>query len=450
MQTVTRRTLPENPAPGSKVRALLGLLAVEAVFLGILTQFSDLAVAGNPLRFVGLLILGGVAYLWALQVYEHVPSALRPRFFWGASIILRLVVFAMVPGDDIWRYIWEGRVTIAGFNPYLLAPDSPELVSLRDAGWAAINHPEWAAIYPPGAQLLFSWLARISAGPLPFRIAFALADLLTLYMLVRLNTGSGRFRASAWYAWNPAVICFLAGAAHFDSVMILAMTASMWALHRGNPMGRNEHSWMWATLSAVFLGLAISVKVIPIFLLPVWAFALRRRSPVLLISLVIPWLFSLRFGGLSVVLEPLRRFANVTRYNDLVWWMVEGVIPNPAQQNFRYTVILIAVVCVLAVVFRKDWRRAALWVLGACLILSPVLHPWYVCWILPLAAWRRCHPWFFLALSAPVALLVWENGPFWSAWVVTWPIHLAVILPPLLALGWTLWKQRMPNEPGSV
>jgi hypothetical protein len=72
----------------------------------------------------------------------------------------------MHPGDDIWRYLWEGHIQNHGFNPYLIAPSASELIPFRldafgldtfglDAfgldtsgldGWSQINHPDHAAI----------------------------------------------------------------------------------------------------------------------------------------------------------------------------------------------------------------------------------------------------------------------------------------------------------------
>jgi len=35
------------------------------------------------------------------------------------------------PGDDIWRYLWEGHIQTLGFNPFELAPTPAALVPLR-------------------------------------------------------------------------------------------------------------------------------------------------------------------------------------------------------------------------------------------------------------------------------------------------------------------------------
>ena len=411
------------------------LLSAELLLIALLPHWGDLAVHGNPQKFVTCYLFASCAYLGAVVWFNDVSKAARPKVFWMAAIALRLAVFAMPPGDDVWRYLWEGKVQLHGFNPYLHSPHSDALALLRDAFWRNINHSEWPAIYPPGAEWLFAQMARISTQPIFFKVVFTLADLLVVFLLLRTNTGRERYRATAWFAWNPLVVCAFAGAGHFDSVMLLALVAAVWALHRADPLGQQAPAWSWSLASAVFLGLAISLKTVPLFLLPVWAFALGARSVVLVLSIGIPWLFSLGYGGIRVVSQPLREFAKVTRFNDVLWWFTEKTIwPNPAQKNGVYMIVLCVVVAALAWVFHKDWRRAALWVLGAVLVLSPALHPWYVTWILPLACWRKNFAWFVFSISAQICLLAWEAGPFWVAWKMSPALHLLVVMPPLLAL----------------
>ncbi len=423
-----------SPSGVSWATYMLGfLLLSEALLLGFAIPYSNLAGIGNPVRFVALLLGAGLAYLVALPVYDRVPSRYRPAFFWVASIVFRLVALPMAPGDDIWRYFWEARIWREGFNPYLVSPGSPLLVPLQDINWAQINHPGYAAIYPPGAQLIMAGMASISATPLFFKCVFVVADLLILYFLLRINTGSKRYRTTAWYAWSPAVVYAFAGAGHFDCLMLLPLVGAIWGLYRSDPLDRQPPEWMWSIISAVLLGLSISIKIIPIFLLPVWGFMLRRRCIVLLLSLIIPFSLTFLFGGPETVLYSLRNFTEVTRFNDLFWWLFEGVRGQQEGNNRLYATVLGIAVIVCSLVFRRYWRRGSLWVLGATLILSPALHPWYVTWILPIACWRQAYPWFILALSSLNALLVWEAGPFWQPWMMTWQLRLLVILPPIIA-----------------
>jgi hypothetical protein len=443
-------------------------LSLELFLIALLSRYGELSVHGHALRFVAIYSGAGAAYLLAIRGFGVIGKKHRPRIFWLGAIALRLAVFPMAAGDDMARYIWEGEVQLHGVNPYLNSPDAESLSSLRNENWRKINHAEWPAIYPPAAELLFAQMTRISSSPYFFKAVFVVADLLVCVLLLRLNTGPGRYRSVAWFAWNPLVVCAFAGAGHFDSLMLLAMTAAIFALHRAKPLQTGEPAWSWAIVAAVSLGLAIAIKAVPVFLLPAGVLALRGRSIVLVVSLAIPWLFTLPFGGWFVVNKSLAEFARVTRFNDSIWWFFElGAWPpsvkqtvnwcwfhglpfaglNPYYENSRANFLLALVVAGIVVVFRKDWRRAALWTLGAALLISPVLHPWYVTWILPLACWRRQFAWSVFALSVAFCLLVWEAGPFWGEWRMTPLLHLLVLAPPLLA--W-LFSFRLQEKTANV
>jgi alpha-1,6-mannosyltransferase len=411
----------------------LGLaLALELTALAALPTFSNLGLEHAAACFVGLFLVSGFAYLLAVHHAGAVPKNWQPLLLWSAAVALRLIVLPATPGDDFWRYVWEGKIQSLGFNPYVFHPDSPALAAVRDTTWANVNHRDFVAIYPPGAELLFAWLARMGAVPIIAKTLFVAADLGVIAILMRWLNGS--FTQVIWYAWNPAVVYSFAGAGHFDSLMLLTLVGAI-------VVAKNlKTNWRAALLSSVLLGLSISIKIVPLFLVPLWFLRARRHWPAVTPALLIPASLTLFYGGLATVAQPLRQFAYVARFNDLIWWLIEATIwPNPMQKNGRAQVVLAITVLILTFIFRHDSRRAVLWILGAVLILSPVLHPWYVTWVLPVACARRQYAWHILSLSATVALLVWEDGPFWRAWELTWPLRLAVSLPPLL---WWLAQSR--------
>ncbi|MBU0677519.1 MAG: hypothetical protein KJ626_05325, partial [Verrucomicrobia bacterium] len=135
-------------------------------------------------------ILNACILACALLLIRFVPFRRNlGLFIFGISIISRILIFGMDPSDDVYRYIWEGRVQNAGFSPYALSPDSDQLVHLRDDNWTRINHKDKTAIYPPGASLLFRGLARFTDNPYVFKAATVAADLLTvLFILMMLRT----------------------------------------------------------------------------------------------------------------------------------------------------------------------------------------------------------------------------------------------------------------------
>ncbi len=358
-------------------------LTAELLLFGALNFFDDWSLPWMPVKFVAVAIGCGMAYLIAVSnLPAQGPSSARRGgspgqradvdtrkhilpIFWIVTIVLRLIALPMVPGDDIWRYQWEGKIQNAGFNPYVSEPAAPELAPLRKEfpNWPQINHREFPAIYPPGTEIVFAIMSRISKGVLPYKILFALADLATVGLLLRLLGGPERFGQAACYAWNPMVAYSFAGAAHFDSLMLLPMIGALLFLSRHEASTENRSQWFWALAAAAALGCAISIKLIPALLLLVFVFALGRRAVALIVSAAIPALLALSYGfPRTRIWESLGDFIYVTRLNDFFWWIVEDTFwANPHQKNYHYNVIILVVVAIVSVIFYRNWKRGALW-----------------------------------------------------------------------------------------
>ena len=430
-------------------------LAAELCFCAALNFFDDWTLEEMPVKFVTVGLLSGIAYFAAVSSFPlQLSLRAQKNIFWAAVVGLRLVALPLTPGDDFWRYQWEGKIQQAGFNPYVNAPDDPKLEPVRAQfpAWQKINHRDFGAIYPPGAELLFAGLSRVSDSPLFYKLLFAGADLATVAVLLRLFSvaaASDRRRAeafgghrpplqqhyanAAWYAWNPLVVYSFAGSAHFDSLMILPMVAGILLLTRFQNETDARRKWWLALAAATAFGIAISIKLVPVLLLLCCVFALGYRAITLAVSAAIPLSLSLLYGYPKVpIWDSLRRFAHVTRLNDLFWWLIEETVwPNPHQKNYHYNVILIFAVAVVSLLAWWNWKRAMLWVLGVALILSPVLHPWYCTWILPLATWRRAHAWHVLSVTLFAYFLFWNERLFALPWHAE-PWTRAVIIIPVV------------------
>jgi hypothetical protein len=206
-----------------------------------MAPFGDLGVAGAIPPFLTGACLMASGFFLLLTVRD-----LRAGQFWVTALAPRLVLlFAMYPGNDIWRYMWEGMIQLRGFNPYALGPTAPELAAFRPEWWQQINNPSLTAIYPPLAQLGFRLLAWIGPSVILFKFAFTVTDLFVAWLLAR------RFghRRALIYAANPLVIYHFSGGGHLDSCFLLAMVAGWFAAEAGH--------WRRA---ALWLGAGVALK----------------------------------------------------------------------------------------------------------------------------------------------------------------------------------------------
>ncbi len=293
--------------------------------------------------------------------------------------------------NDLYRYIWDGRVQAAGINPYRHVPHDPELVSLRDEKiYGSMNRKEYApTIYPPGAELAFLAITRISESVGMMRLAMVFFEGITIYLLVRVLRARGEpDQRLLIYAWHPLTIWEFAGNGHVDALMLACLAAAILARLRG------RDGWTGAALGA-----AVLVKLYPVILFPAFYRRWNWRMPVALASVVAGG-YAIYSSVGSRVLGFLPDYAreegleNGSRYFLLgVFQRFTGIYP-PAVA-FKYFAILVLGAIGLAVLWRRRGRdpdgvaSAAILAIAFMMLLSPA-YPWYYSWLvlfLPLLRW---------------------------------------------------------------
>ena len=354
---------------------------------------------------------------------------------WSGAILFRAILFFTAPGlsDDIYRYIWDGKVLLAGINPYRYPPSAPELQGLRDALWPLINHPDLPTIYPPLCMLFFAAAVWIAPTVLVWKSVAVGVDLLAGCAFMRALEARGNPRAwVALYLWHPLVLFEFAGNGHVDAVGLLLLALGFWAWAEGKPL-----------VTGLTLGLGGMVKFLPWIALPSLWSRLRARWWILPLTI---GAFYLAFWGRGLTpLGSLGVFVAKWRGNDFLFSLF---VPQDATESQLYTAKLIAGVCVALVwlatlLGRRDWISTYAWTVGALFLVSPVVHPWYVIWLLPVLfvlphpAWWAWSLTAFMAyhpLAAYRATGVWEESLAWKAWEVS----PALTLLPLQA--WLEWR----------
>ena len=136
------------------------------------------------------LALGTLPLLVGLRGDAPPDRTLGVVAFWALLIRLPLLLGTdPTLSDDVFRYVWEGRLVGLGFDPFDLAPDAPALATLAvdSPEWAGINHKGLPAIYPPGAQWVFAVIAAIAPTAFAFRVAMVLVDLALIAILGSLQ-----------------------------------------------------------------------------------------------------------------------------------------------------------------------------------------------------------------------------------------------------------------------
>jgi hypothetical protein len=154
-----------------------------AAHVGLLLVFD---LAHHPVLTLALL---GSAFVGLVFAARRLDAVARPGavILLGASL-LRLLLLPLPPtlSDDALRYLWDGKVARAGWNPYALPPAAPELAPLRDAIWLRLPHQDVPTVYPPLAITSFSIATLLPLPLLAWKILATAADLGACALLVRL------------------------------------------------------------------------------------------------------------------------------------------------------------------------------------------------------------------------------------------------------------------------
>lgn len=406
--------------------------------------------AGQIRLFQGAYLLASAGWIgWIVLLRSRRAGLPSLRVILPVAVLLRLPLSAVEPNDDVYRYLWEGRVRLAGINPYVHAPDDPQLASLRDATWTKINHRNHAAIYPPLAQLVFLGLAAVHPSVTTIRVAILAADVLTALVLAAwLRRRGDDPRRVAVYALAPLVLWSFAREAHYDALMMLALAALLWRCDTHRPLALGD-----LLAGALALGAAIGLKWVAAVLLPWWivrAAAGRLRSlrgwietgiaAGLPAAVVVLAAMAYLDHGWGPLFGPLRHFART--FHTLDW---------PRQQLLRVAspqgVMLISAGVVAAVALGLAVRRvrgptAVTWGFVPVVVLTPTLHPWYVTWPLVGMVARPVPALIALTVSIVVAeqaryLQVTTGAwqlPRWAAAAVWWPVVAVLAVQAALAV----------------
>lgn len=205
-------------------------------------------------------------------LYFMKKERLNFPFLVGIAILFRLVFLFAIPNlsQDFYRFIWDGRMILEGFNPYISLPETfinqrdfpiPQAIDLY-AGMGSLNGSHYTN-YPPVNQLSFLIAALFSGksilgAAVVLRLQIILADIGIIYfgkkILEKLNLPIHHIFL---YALNPFIIIEMTGNLHFEPVMLFFLVWSIYLLF--------QKKWVWA---AVLLGISVSVKLIPLLFLP--------------------------------------------------------------------------------------------------------------------------------------------------------------------------------------
>jgi len=378
--------MPQNYRDG--LAALLWLVSI--AYCCIIPQQNNI-----------LLLLLGLIPCIACYAYLSIKGqASSFKMIIVAAVVARLLAVWYFPNlsDDIYRFVWDGRLWHLGIHPFTVLPT--EVVeshpSLSQELFSELNSPNYYTIYPPIPQVIF-WVStffRTVEGSAHFmQLIHVCFDLGTIYFGYRLLQSMGLPKERLYlYALHPLIIIELITNLHHESIVIFFIVLMLYALKR-------ELIW----LAGAALAGGIAAKILPALFFPLIFFYLKEKKRwVFLLSTAITSL--LLFGPLlfdAEVLSNLAESANLYvkkfEFNASIYYLLRElgylaygynmihVIGPVLTISTLITIICIAIVPLKKAISFKEMITLMMFSFMVYLFLSATVHPWYVASIIGLS-----------------------------------------------------------------
>jgi alpha-1,6-mannosyltransferase len=336
---------------------------------------------------------GFAGYLGALALAPRVGR----RLIWGAIVVL-VTAFAVAPvllSHDVYSYVDYARLGVRhGLDPYV----HPPLAAPADPAYAQVTWIEATSAYGPTFTLAtypLAWLpVGIAVAVLKAVAALSVLGIAAVVSRLAAWRGADPLRAAAFVALNPLVLVHVVGGAHNDGVTMLLAMLSIAALLSGRNLSAG------AALTA-----AIATKLSAALLAPFALLGAARRGRFLagavIASAAIASTAWLAFGwdwlhGFGLAGE------NQSRTSYMSIPLLAARLTSLDSDTTRLAAAILfaaAITYLLAWTWRGgDWIRATAWATLALLLATAWLLPWYLVWLLPLAAISRDRPLQLLTL----------------------------------------------------
>jgi hypothetical protein len=353
-----------------------------------------------------VLILTAYLSLFTAYIATWHSSKTTPlKFYIYLAIGLRLLLLFSTPSlsDDIYRFIWDGRLLASGISPFSALPidilsSSKQITGIDQSLFDLLNSPVYFTVYPPLSQLVF-WLAAlissdsITASIIFVRVLIILAEVGSIILITKLlKQYQLPSKNVLIYALNPLVIIELSGNLHFEAFVILFILLTVYLFNK------NKH---W--LSGICWGAAIGFKLIPLIFLPLMLRRLSFKSQIIIYSttsitiilLFIPLYDQALIDGLS---SSLTLYFQKFEFNASVYYLARtvgywfkgyNIIAQLGPSLGIITFCSIVVYSLLSKQKKTLLPTAMMWALLIYLLLATTVHPWYITTIVALSVFSN-------------------------------------------------------------
>jgi hypothetical protein len=425
------------------------LVAIAAVLVALTANGATAVDFYAQRTYVHIALAHAAVYALAAWWVLVRPAAARDfMLILGVAILLRAIATSTAPGltTDAYRYVWDGRLMLAGVSPYLYVPTDPALAAFADPQVLPhINQKDTAfTIYPPVAQLAFMLGAALDgvlgtgrdAGHNGMKAVMLLAETLTVWALVKwLDVEKLPRQRVLIYAWHPLPLWELASQAHIDAVAMALVVLGLAAAVRGGQAA-----------AGVSMAAAALVKYFAVVLLPaVWKRGDWRLPVAFALTAVVLYSPHLVVAGPKVIgflathLDD-EGYAQGWGFHP-VWFLRDFKLGDMSGRTYALMALAILGGLAFVALFARragEVRSGQLVMLATAFIwLTSAHYPWYFAWLIPLLVIApHPAPLLMTLTAATLHLPRPPGGPTWTE------IYIATYwVPALLLIVWELGRR---------
>ena len=351
------------------------------------------------LIFAGLMAAMFVFYALAYRSMGQATTISATTVF-AWAVLFRCLGFLGDPifEDDYFRYLWDGYRFASAGMPYGKPPEAffndPTIPIEFQNILSRINHPDIPTIYAPTLQYFFLIAHWLAPGHLwSIKLLLIAVDLGLIAALFRL-AGAQR---TLLYAWNPLVIKEIAFTAHPDS-LIPALLIGCWMAGSKNKQGT----------AGLLLALAVATKASAGLIAPFMLLNIGRLGTLVFLAGTILLYLPFWIQGASDI-TGLGVFAQQFEFNSAFY----GLLTLWMSPFWAKTLLGFVLLALSGAYFIHYWRSNCRslphgeCLFGLLLLVSPVINPWYLLWLLPFAC---CYFELSLWIASAAVLLSYATG----------------------------------------
>lgn len=355
------------------------------------------------------------------------------------AVLFRLSIIFSTPylSDDIYRYIWDGRVQAARINPYRYVPADEALAGLRDEKiYPHINRRDYAhTIYPPVAEAVYFLTTRISESVTWMKLTMVGFEAIAVWAIVQLLASFGFARQRVLlYAWHPLAVWEFAGSGHLDAIAVAFVALALLARRKNLESG-----------SGVLLACATLVKLFPVVLFPAFFKRWRWKMPLAFVATVIAAYLPYLSVGPARVLGFLPGYASERGMvsGDQYFLLSVGrqLFPVPTVAYLIFALIVLGAVSIWLLqsphTSGLEYVRNGLIIASVFLLLLAPHFSWYFTLLIPFLCFIPSIAVFYLTFASFLLYLTWLS----DAPPQMLLLKAAIFVPFLLLGGIEIWRR---------